>query len=120
MSELIDDLEHHTMQNIRHCDKGWMGENCEIPICSNGCSQGKCVKPEQCHCKRGWTGKSCNVPISTQAPSSMCNQETFNDGICDEENNNEVCGFDGGDCCDFHDSWDSRCKTQGKVSTVKP
>ena len=54
---------------------------------------------------------------STQAPSIVCNQETFNDGICDEENNNESCGFDGGDCCEFHDLWDSRCKSQGKVST---
>ena len=53
---------------------------------------------------------------STQAPSIVCNQETFNDGICDEENNNESCGFDGGDCCEFHDLWDSRCKSQGKVS----
>merc|ERR1711962_1054583 len=44
---------------------------------------------------------------STQAPSIVCNQETFNDGICDEENNNESCGFDGGDCCEFHDLWDS-------------
>ena len=55
---------------------------------------------------------------STQAPSIVCNQETFNDGICDEENNNESCGFDGGDCCEFHDLWDSRCKSQGKVSAT--
>merc|ERR1719433_1551470 len=23
----------------------------------------------------------------------------FSDGICDDENNNEVCNYDGGDCC---------------------
>merc|ERR1711962_649274 len=56
---------------------------------------------------------------STQVPSIVCNQETFNDGICDEENNNEFCGFDGGDCCEFHDLWDSRCKSQGKHCKCK-
>merc|ERR1712079_710100 len=32
------------------------------------------------------------------------------DGVCDDLNNNEMCGFDGGDCCDYMPGWNARCK----------
>jgi len=59
------------------------------------------------------SGKWCMAALETAPSCSMsklCNQETFNDGICDDFNNNERCSFDGGDCCDYKLGWDSRCK----------
>ena len=54
--------------------------------------------------------------ISVNTALTGCSQATFNDGVCDEQNNNEECGFDGGDCCDHKPGWDYRCKNHGKVS----
>ena len=35
----------------------------------------------------------------------------YGDGYCDDENNNESCGYDGGDCCgeDVNTSYCSAC-----------
>ena len=34
----------------------------------------------------------------------------FDDGYCDDENNNEGCDYDGGDCCPPHNwGWNSYC-----------
>ena len=49
--------------------------------------------------------------------SKLCNTATFNDGICDDINNKEECSYDGGDCCDYKQGWDSRCKENNGVST---
>ncbi|CAB4054923.1 unnamed protein product [Lepeophtheirus salmonis] len=45
--------------------------------------------------------------------SSHCDIPSFNgDGYCDDENNNEACGFDGGDCCNNdRGDWDTFCHT---------
>merc|ERR1712021_66323 len=60
---------------------------------------------------------------SQKAPScslsKLCNQATFNDGICDDINNNKGCSFDGGDCCDYKSGWDSRCKQNNGDCTCK-
>ena len=52
---------------------------------------------------------------------SLCKKATFKDGICDPQNNNRVCGYDGGDCCSSNAGWDSRCKEIGSplVSTIQ-
>ena len=52
---------------------------------------------------------------------TLCNKATFKDGVCDPQNNNRVCGYDGGDCCNRSEGWDSRCKAIGDplVSTIK-
>ena len=65
------------------------------------------------------SGKWCMAALETAPSCSMsklCNQETFNDGICDDFNNNEICSFDGGDCCDYKPGWDSRCKENNGVN----
>merc|ERR1711971_379719 len=41
---------------------------------------------------------------------TLFKKDTFKDGICDPQNNNRVCGYDGGDCCSTNPGWDSRCK----------
>ena len=32
--------------------------------------------------------------------TAKCDFNSFNNGVCDNDNNNEECQFDGGDCCD--------------------
>merc|ERR1712079_595038 len=43
-------------------------------------------------------------------PTKLCDKDKFNDGVCDDLNNNEMCSFDGGDCCDYKPGWNARCK----------
>ena len=52
---------------------------------------------------------------------TLCNKATFKDGVCDPQNNNRVCGYDGGDCCNQNAGWDARCKAIGEplVSKIK-
>ena len=51
---------------------------------------------------------------------TLCKKDTFKDGKCDPQNNNRVCGYDGGDCCSTNPGWDSRCKElEPLVSTIQ-
>ena len=36
---------------------------------------------------------------TTTQKTGPCNFNYVGDGYCDDQNNNEECGFDGGDCC---------------------
>ncbi|KAK8742782.1 hypothetical protein OTU49_001670 [Cherax quadricarinatus] len=44
------------------CRSGWMGANCDIAICKQGChpEHGTCKVPGQCECRLGWTGEQCD------------------------------------------------------------
>ena len=43
----------------------------------------------------------------------------FNDNYCDDENNNEECSWDGGDCCsNFHDLCSSKCNKDEKCCQI--
>eukprot|EP00903_Cladosiphon_okamuranus_P013864 g12899.t1 len=39
-------------------------------------------------------------PPETTSTTSLCNELRVGDGYCDNENNNETCLWDGGDCCE--------------------
>ena len=44
----------------------------------------------------------------------LCNRTNFKDGVCDPQNNNRLCAYDGGDCCNYdNEGWDARCKDIG-------
>jgi len=68
----------------RHGITGWTGDDCSIPMCSQGyydpfctdlpqapagqgcyrCSNGgNCTAPDVCTCASGWTGYDCNTPV---------------------------------------------------------
>jgi hypothetical protein len=53
--------------NTCHCDDGYSGESCEIPVCDPPCvgGQGACIAPNVCECFYGWSGDQCQLPKST-------------------------------------------------------
>jgi hypothetical protein len=47
---------------------------------------------------------------TTPTPSGCGSPQYANDQVCDDENNNPGCNFDGGACCDNNNSgWDAYC-----------
>merc|ERR1719203_860685 len=69
--------------NNEGCD--WDGGDCCLAI----------VKKD--HCKEC----ACKDPDGSQTPSlPKCGNPMYKgDGVCDDDNNNEGCDWDGGDCC---------------------
>ncbi|EPB70168.1 EGF-like domain protein [Ancylostoma ceylanicum] len=41
------------------CAEGWQGEQCDQPICPDGCKHGRCVEPGRCECDHGFFGSTC-------------------------------------------------------------
>ncbi|KAK6756333.1 hypothetical protein RB195_014628 [Necator americanus] len=41
------------------CAEGWKGEQCDQPICLEGCKHGRCVEPGRCECDHGFFGSTC-------------------------------------------------------------
>nr|XP_023668679.1 protein jagged-2-like isoform X1 [Paramormyrops kingsleyae] len=42
------------------CLEGWMGPECLIAICKQGCNHGTCKVPGECRCNYGWQGPFCD------------------------------------------------------------
>merc|ERR1712113_218903 len=57
------------------------------------------------------TPTSAPPPTTTGPPPSGCGSPQWQgDGYCDDDNNNEECNYDGGDCCNNdNDGWDTFC-----------
>ena len=69
------------------CDRGWTGEQCELPTCPRACSQhGVCMPDGACECWPGWTGVDCadrqcpRDPLSPE-PEATCRGSAH--GTCD-------------------------------------
>ncbi|CBJ33705.1 conserved unknown protein [Ectocarpus siliculosus] len=85
-----------TCQNPQGGDHHW--------ICSKNGSGFACVDPDApCYAEDGVTVEA----------SQECDFWDLGDGWCDQVNNNELCGYDGGDCCECtcevptDDDWDN-------------
>ncbi|KAF0979895.1 hypothetical protein FDP41_001048 [Naegleria fowleri] len=83
------DTNNHMIRKIS-CQDGYVGSQCEIPICfnvlgndtMNVCNgQGQCKSPNQCECNGNYTGLTCNVTVCYGIASnneSVCSRN----GLC--------------------------------------
>ena len=69
---------------------GWDGKDCcGIDVDTTYCTTCACLDP-QYH----------NPNVTSSPPSENCGSpQWFDDDFCDDDNNNEECGWDGEDCC---------------------
>ncbi|ROT78064.1 hypothetical protein C7M84_003247 [Penaeus vannamei] len=68
------------------CVDGWEGEDCDVPICREGCDpvHGYCTQPGECRCSLGWRGENCSE--CTPLPGcqhGFCNSTSF-ECLCEE------------------------------------
>ncbi|CAM9449894.1 unnamed protein product, partial [Ectocarpus sp. 12 AP-2014] len=93
------------------------------------CCECTCVNPQadnDFYCSKTGSGFACIDPDApcvddddiTVDMVENCNVRALGDGYCDQENNNEICGYDGGDCCECtcvnpRDDDDYYCSSDG-------
>lgn len=75
---------------------GWDGGDCCDCTCESG-EENDC-KDSEFFCKD--SKSDCLDPIVAEHPNCGGDLSSYGDSLCDPENNNEACGWDGGDCCD--------------------
>ncbi|MEC9466229.1 MAG: pre-peptidase C-terminal domain-containing protein, partial [Myxococcota bacterium] len=84
--------ESLTVENLNQLDRCTECGECEGPyFCSSGGIEGYCGRI----CDASYIDDSSNLPGD---PS--CEVSFLADGWCDPSNNNEMCGWDMGDCCE--------------------
>ena len=70
-----------------------------MPGWDTWCSDCSCLEP---------TTTTTTTTAST--PPANCIQGWIGDNYCDDQNNNEACQYDGGDCCNnTMPGWDTWC-----------
>jgi len=98
------------------CADQWIGDNiCDDRNNNPECEMdgGDCCQDEPV---AGWD-QYCSdcfcieIPETTEGPFE-CIDQWIGDSLCDDQNNNPECDFDGGDCCqeDAADGWDNYCQ----------
>ena len=53
----------------------------------------------ECQCLEEGGGSSGGIPQTCYSITNGCCDEWVADGYCDDDNNNQHCNYDGGDCC---------------------
>ncbi|CAM9566132.1 unnamed protein product, partial [Ectocarpus sp. 4 AP-2014] len=136
----VDD-DDITADMVENCDTSDLGDgycdqdnNNEICGYDGGdCCECTCVNPwgddDDWRCSSGGSGFACIDPAASCVDDDDITADMVEnceyvrgrgDGWCDEENNNELCGYDGGDCCectcvappaddDWDDDWYGAC-----------
>ncbi|XP_055880316.1 protein jagged-1-like [Biomphalaria glabrata] len=114
-----DNFGHFTCdtQGDKICLHGWMGRECDIAICRQGCHaiHGSCNKPGECNCAYGWQGPLCDQCI----PYPGCKY-----GSCNGSPWQCICHLNwGGILCDKDLNYCGRhhpCKNNGLCRNTNP
>ena len=98
------------------CLPKWSSTSCNQAICSQGCTNGQCFRPDDCSCNDGWTGASCNIAICSRgckhgtcnSPETCLCQTGWEGETCDEPICSKKCT--NGQCvrpndCSCHAGW---------------
>ncbi|XP_049313887.1 multiple epidermal growth factor-like domains protein 8 [Bactrocera dorsalis] len=69
------------------CGEGYRDENgtC-LPVCSQGCVRGKCIKPDNCTCDFGYVGANCSIQCLCNGHSNCGGPDRLD--VCLECHNN--------------------------------
>ena len=60
-----------------------------------------------------------NFLVLVRAKVPNCIESYIGDGYCDDDNNNDACQFDGGDCCNQSTiQWNMYCYVRGHLQTT--
>lgn len=71
------------------CGHGYKSNGVEcVPVCSQGCVRGVCVKPNQCQCDFGYVGANCSIQCQCNGHSNCAGPDQLNK--CLECHNNTV------------------------------
>ncbi|XP_070577029.1 delta-like protein D isoform X2 [Ptychodera flava] len=76
------------------CKLGWVGLDCNQPVCTTGCSpiHGSCTQPRECICEEHWSGRLCDKCIPAEGcvnghcivgNDCHCEDETWTGQNCD-------------------------------------
>lgn len=84
------------------CNDYATGDECETPLCPDGCVNGNCESPNHCECDPGWVGSACNEPdcivdcgYHQECVSGVCQCDSGYDNFpaCDVPVCDPVCGL---------------------------
>lgn len=81
------------------CDDNINNEKCYYDhgdCCLNEIDDHKCT---ECICHEDGTRHPSRFGTTTEEPNPCADYHYIGDGVCDDSTNNEVCDFDGNDCC---------------------
>lgn len=107
---------------------GWDGADCcGRNVNTNFCSECECLnfdinnKWDYCNeCECLDPNDDGNSHSATKSLHACGSPDWVDDNYCDDENNNQECGWDGGDCCsNFDDICSSKCNKDEKCCQIK-
>ncbi|CAN0178900.1 unnamed protein product, partial [Ectocarpus sp. 4 AP-2014] len=114
----VDDITDDTFEDCLNFGDGFCNDYNNNEQCGydgGDCCECTCVVSTSWSTESGCTEFACIDPMAPCADDDditadaveSCIIEYLGDGICDASNNFEICGYDGGDCCECTCGYDS-------------
>ncbi|CAM9522446.1 unnamed protein product, partial [Ectocarpus sp. 12 AP-2014] len=127
---MVENCPYVTGIGDGYCDYGSNNEECGFD--GGDCCECTCVSvyDDDYSCSSTGSGFACVDPAAscvddddiTIEQALNCFPLEFGDGWCDQENTNEICGYDGGDCCECTcvNAWDDDYSCTANSACIDP